>query len=43
MKALSYTKTHNIIQSLNTGKSYGNISIEHGVSKTSVYNIAKKT
>ena len=39
MKSLSYTKTNNIIQPLNSGKSYCNISIEHGVSKTNVYNM----
>ena len=43
MKTLSYTKTHNIIQSLNSDKSYVNISIEHEVSKSTVYKISKKT
>ena len=42
MKTISYSKTNNIIQSLNSGKSYGNISIEQGVSKGTVYNIATK-
>ena len=42
MKTISYSKTNNIIQSLNSGKSYGNISVEQGVSKGTVYNIATK-
>ena len=42
MKTISYSKTNNIIQSLNSGKSYGNISIEQGDSKGTVYNIATK-
>ena len=42
MKKISYSKTNNIIQSLNSGKSYGNISVEQGVSKSTVYKIATK-
>ena len=42
MKTISYSKTNNIIQSLNSGKSYGNISVEQGVSKCTVYKISTK-
>ena len=42
MKTISYSKTNNIIQSLNSGKSYGNISVEQGVSKSTVYKISTK-
>ena len=42
MKSVSYSKTNDIIQSLKSGKSYGNISVEDGVSKSTVYNINRK-
>ena len=43
MKPISHTKNNDIVQSLISGKSYGKISIEHGVSKSRVYlNVTKK-
>ena len=42
MKTVSYSKTNNIIQSVNSDKSYGNISVEQGVSKGKVYNTLTK-
>ena len=43
MKTISNSKTKDIIQSLNSSKSYGNISIEHRVSRSTVYRIDLKT
>ena len=42
MKTISYNKTNDIIQSLSSDKSYGNISIEHNVSRSTVYRIDSK-
>lgn len=42
MRPISFSKTNDIIQSLISGKSYGKISIEHEVSKSTVYNISTK-